>query len=91
MEISLIRKPDSSPAWQRFHHARRAGLCNALVNPGCPNRKFVTLSRRILQPESCGQDVNPLALNTFKSQKIGFCTPTYFVYQLRLDGHPNPR
>ena len=22
---------------------------------------------------------------------IGFCTPTYFVYQLRLDGHPNPR
>lgn len=22
---------------------------------------------------------------------VGFCTPTYFVYQLRLDGHPNPR
>jgi hypothetical protein len=24
-------------------------------------------------------------------EHIGFCTPTYFVYQLRLDGHPNPR
>jgi hypothetical protein len=21
---------------------------------------------------------------------LGFCTPTYFVYQLRLDGHPKP-
>jgi hypothetical protein len=36
-------------------------------------------------------NVSPQALNTLKSQKIGFCTPTYFVYQLRLDGHPNPR
>ncbi len=25
------------------------------------------------------------------AEHIGFCTPTYFVYQLRLDGHPNPR
>ena len=30
-------------------------------------------------------------LNALRSKKIGFCTPTYFVYQLRLDGHPNPR
>jgi hypothetical protein len=22
---------------------------------------------------------------------VGFCTPTYFVYQLRTDGHPRPR
>ncbi len=22
---------------------------------------------------------------------IGFCTPTYFLFQLRLDGHPTPR
>lgn len=22
---------------------------------------------------------------------LGFCTPTYFVYQLRTDGHPRPR
>jgi hypothetical protein len=36
-------------------------------------------------------NVSAQALNTLKSQKIGFCTPTYFVYQLRLDGHPNPR
>ena len=21
---------------------------------------------------------------------VGFCTPTYFVFQLRLDGHPIP-
>ena len=35
--------------------------------------------------------VSPQTLNTLKSRKIGFCTPTYFVYQLRLDGHPNPR
>jgi hypothetical protein len=21
---------------------------------------------------------------------VGFCTPTYFVFQLRLDGHPVP-
>ena len=31
------------------------------------------------------------ALNVLKTEKIGFCTPTYFVYQLRLDGHPNPK
>ena len=35
--------------------------------------------------------VSPQTLDTLKSRKIGFCTPTYFVYQLRLDGHPNPR
>jgi hypothetical protein len=35
--------------------------------------------------------VSAQTLNTLKSRKIGFCTPTYFVYQLRLDGHPNPR
>ena len=35
--------------------------------------------------------VSPQTLNILKSRKIGFCTPTYFVYQLRLDGHPNPR
>jgi hypothetical protein len=36
-------------------------------------------------------NVSPQTLNILKSRKIGFCTPTYFVYQLRLDGHPNPR
>jgi len=36
-------------------------------------------------------NVSPQSLNVLKSGKIGFCTPTYFVYQLRLDGHPNPR
>jgi hypothetical protein len=34
-------------------------------------------------------------VNTTKGQEIadagvGFCTPTYFVFQLRLDGHPVP-
>jgi hypothetical protein len=36
-------------------------------------------------------NVSTQTLNILKSRKIGFCTPTYFVYQLRLDGHPNPR
>ena len=36
-------------------------------------------------------NVNAQALNSLRIRKIGFCTPTYFVYQLRLDGHPNPR
>jgi D-alanyl-D-alanine dipeptidase len=36
-------------------------------------------------------NVGAQALSVLKSQRIGFCTPTYFVYQLRLDGHPNPR
>ena len=35
--------------------------------------------------------VSAQTLNVLKSRRIGFCTPTYFVYQLRLDGHPNPR
>ncbi len=35
-------------------------------------------------------NVSEKTLNLIKNQKIGFCTPTYFVYQLRLDGHPNP-
>lgn len=29
-------------------------------------------------------------IKTFRQKMVGFCTPTYFVYQLRLDGHPNP-
>jgi hypothetical protein len=29
-------------------------------------------------------------LTILRENKVGFCTPTYFVYQLRLDGHPNP-
>ncbi len=36
-------------------------------------------------------NVSAQALNSLRTRKIGFCTPTYFVYQLRLDGHPNPR
>jgi hypothetical protein len=36
-------------------------------------------------------NVSAQALNSLRSRQIGFCTPTYFVYQLRLDGHPNPR
>jgi len=36
-------------------------------------------------------NVGTQAFNALRTQKIGFCTPTYFVYQLRLDGHPNPR
>ncbi|MBS1984179.1 MAG: hypothetical protein JST16_08400 [Bdellovibrionales bacterium] len=34
--------------------------------------------------------VNPAIIQEFRRKKVGFCTPTYFVYQLRLDGHPNP-
>jgi D-alanyl-D-alanine dipeptidase len=34
--------------------------------------------------------VSPATIKTLRLKKIGFCTPTYFVYQLRLDGHPNP-
>lgn len=29
-------------------------------------------------------------IQEFRRKSVGFCTPTYFVYQLRLDGHPNP-
>jgi len=33
----------------------------------------------------------PGVLERLKRERVGFCTPTYFVYQLRLDGHPDPR
>lgn len=29
-------------------------------------------------------------LSKIQSSEIGFCTPTYFVFQMRLDGHPTP-
>lgn len=35
--------------------------------------------------------VKPETLAKLRTQGVGFCTPTYFVYQLRLDGHPNPK
>ena len=22
--------------------------------------------------------------------RVGFCSPTYFLFQMRLDGHPDP-
>ncbi len=34
--------------------------------------------------------VDKVALAAVQRAGIGFCTPTYFVYQLRLDGHPDP-
>lgn len=34
--------------------------------------------------------VSPRVIANFREKNVGFCTPTYFVYQLRLDGHPNP-
>ena len=33
-----------------------------------------------------GKDI----IERLREKQVGFCTPTYFVYQLRLDGHPNP-
>jgi hypothetical protein len=36
-------------------------------------------------------NVSPATFGLLKKEQVGFCTPTYFVYQLRLDGHPNPR
>jgi len=71
-----------------------AGVGRGLLNTCSPSRfcredyicqqmpDFVTSSRF---------NVSQQALNSLRSRKIGFCTPTYFVYQLRLDGHPNPR
>jgi hypothetical protein len=35
--------------------------------------------------------VKPDVIQRIHREHIGYCTPTYFVYQLRLDGHPNPR
>ncbi|HWB81008.1 MAG TPA: hypothetical protein VG755_38860 [Nannocystaceae bacterium] len=34
--------------------------------------------------------VEPALLTSIQARGLGFCTPTYFVYQLRLDGHPSP-
>ncbi len=34
--------------------------------------------------------VSPERLAAARAAGVGFCTPTYFVYQLRNDGHPNP-
>ncbi len=34
--------------------------------------------------------VAPALLADVQARGLGFCTPTYFVYQLRLDGHPPP-
>ncbi|UFW85351.1 hypothetical protein BjapCC829_36420 [Bradyrhizobium barranii] len=71
-----------------------AGVGRGLLNTCSPSRfcredyicqqmpDFVTSARF---------NVSAPALNNLRSRKIGFCTPTYFVYQLRLDGHPNPR
>ena len=41
--------------------------------------------------QSSRYGVTPAAIQRIRNERIGYCTPTYFVYQLRLDGHPNPR
>jgi hypothetical protein len=33
---------------------------------------------------------SPERITQLRAKDTGFCTPTYFVYQLRLDGHPKP-
>ncbi len=32
----------------------------------------------------------PAIARRMEEEQVGFCTPTYFLYQMRLDGHPVP-
>jgi hypothetical protein len=32
----------------------------------------------------------PMAMRDYADAGVGFCTPTYFLFQLRVDGHPVP-
>jgi hypothetical protein len=35
--------------------------------------------------------INQKALNSLReSNNVGFCTPTYFLFNMRVDGHPDP-
>lgn len=34
--------------------------------------------------------INAPALRALQKAEVGFCVPTYFLFNMRLDGHPSP-
>lgn len=46
------------------------------------NGKLVNLS----SPEK----INVASLTHLREEGVGFCVPTYFLFNMRVDGHPNP-
>jgi hypothetical protein len=34
--------------------------------------------------------INGAAIRALHQAEIGFCVPTYFLFNMRLDGHPSP-
>ncbi len=34
--------------------------------------------------------INSAALRSLHANEVGFCVPTYFLFNMRLDGHPSP-
>src|SRR6185503_8583234 len=34
--------------------------------------------------------INARTLRALQSAQVGFCVPTYFLFNMRLDGHPSP-
>jgi hypothetical protein len=71
-----------------------AGVGRGLLNTCTPSRfcREDYICQQMPDFSTRGKfNVSAQAFDVLKREKIGFCTPTYFVYQLRLDGHPNPR
>jgi hypothetical protein len=74
---------------QKFAQGVGRGLLNTCSSTHFCREDYICqeMPDFILQPQF---GVKPVALKVLRDKKVGFCTPTYFVYQLRLDGHPNP-
>jgi len=40
--------------------------------------------------QSSPEKIKGKTIATLRAQNIGFCVPTYFLFNMRVDGHPSP-
>ena len=66
-------------------------ICQAIPNYKSINTKDYLRKKRGKRVNlSTPEDINESNLAALKNKHIGFCVPTYFLFNMRLDGHPSP-
>lgn len=74
------------------HFCREDFICQKIPNYHAIENKFYQRTSSAGQKHNQGDSskINLAALKALHNNNIGFCTPTYFLFNMRVDGHPDP-